>query len=420
MKKVQKVLIFSFIFIVFLSLNAYCEEYVKIGLKYNTKAVSSCKVSAYDNGAVIVNVGAENLINATDNAVNLLYDNGSITVMDKNNVAPHFVMTDTSSFIEIGSTNNIVELDGKAYRGTLIFTSTPNGIQVVNYVGIEDYLKSVVPSEMPSSWNIEALKTQAVCARNYTVVNKGKLSKYGFDLDDTTACQAYAGISSENPRTTQAVEETKGIIALYEDKPANLFYYSSSGGYTEDVKNVWGSTNYPYLVSVPDPYDPLSKWEVKFTSSELKDKLFSVGIDVGDIKGVEVTKRTDAGRAVEVIITGSTGSYTAKLEKTRNVFGLKSSMYTISSSGEAVLTPKSVITEYGVEKRYISRPVMTAKGIVPLETTQGSPDEFVFTGYGWGHGIGMSQYGSKGFADNGYTYDKIILHYFPGTTLGTY
>ncbi len=416
----KKILIFSFIFTVFLSLNAYCEEYVKIGLKYNTKVITSCKVSAYEDGAVIVNIGAQNLINATDSAVNLVYENGNITVMDKDNVAPHYVMSDTSSFIEIGSTNNIVDFNGKAYRGTLIFTSTPSGIQVVNYVEIEDYLKSVVPSEMPSSWNIEALKTQAVCARNYTIENKGKFSKYGFDLDDTTACQVYSGISSETAQTTKAVEETRGIIALYDGKPASLFYYSSSGGYTEDVKNVWGSSGYPYLVSVADPYDPVTEWNVTFTSAELKNKLLASGVDVGDIYSVEVTKRTDSGRAVETVITGSNGSYTAKLEKTRNVFGFKSSMYTVSSAGQPVLTPKSVITEYGTEKRYIDRPIMTAKGIVPVEKTAGSPDEFVFTGYGWGHGIGMSQYGSKGFADNGYTYDKIILHYFPGTTLGTY
>ncbi len=416
----KKILIFSFIFTVFLSLNAYCEEYVRIGLKYNTKAIASCNVSAYEDGAVIVNIGDQNLINATDNAVNLVFDNGNITVMDKNNATAHYVLSDTSSFIEVASTNNIVSFDGKAYRGTLIFTSTPTGIQVVNYVEIDEYLKSVVPSEMPSSWNIEALKAQAVCARNYTIINKGKYQKYGFDLDDTTACQAYSGISSENPRTTQAVEETKGVIALYEEKPASLFYYSSSGGFTEDVKNVWGSTNYPYLISVADPYDPLTEWNVKFTSAQLKDRLLSVGIDVGDVKSIEVTKRTDSGRAVETVITGSTGSYTAKLEKTRNVFGFKSSMYTVSSAGQTVVTPKAVITEYGTENRYIDRPVITAKGIIPVEKSSASPDEFVFTGYGWGHGIGMSQYGAKGFADNGYTYDRIILHYFPGTTLGTY
>ncbi len=416
----KKTVFMTAVFIIILSLNAFCEEYVKIGLRYNTKAVLSCNVSAYNDGAVIVNIGAENLINATDSAVNLVFENGTITVMDKTNSAPHFVLTDASSFIEIGSTNNIVSIDGKAYRGTLIFTPVSNGIQVVNYIEIEDYLKSVVPSEMPSSWNIEALKAQTICARNYTVTNKGKYAKYGFDLDDTTACQAYSGISTENERTNQAVEETRGVIALYDGKPASLFYSSSSGGYTEDVKNVWGSSGYPYLISVPDPYDSMTEWKVSFTASELKNRLSSVGVDVGDVISVEVTKRTDAGRALETVITGTAGTHTAKLEKTRNIFGFKSSMYTVSSGGNSAVTPRSVITEYGIEKRMIERPVMTAKGIIQPEKTISAPGEFSFTGYGYGHGIGMSQYGAKGFADNGYTYDKIILYYFPGTTLGTY
>ncbi len=416
----KKSLFFIFIFSLLFAINAYCEEYVKIGLKYNTKAVSSCSVSAYEDGAIIVNIGSVNLINATDSGVNLIYNNGGIDVMNKENSAPHYIFSDTASYIEIGSTNGIVNFDDTAYRGTLIFTITASGIQVVNYVEVEEYLKSVVPSEMPSSWNIEALKAQAVCARNYTLLNKGKFSKYGFDLDDTTVCQVYKGVSSENPQTTKAVEETKGIIALYDGKPASLFYASSSGGYTEDVKNVWGSNGYPYLVSVPDPYDPVSEWNVTFTSSELKSKLSSSGINIGDIISVEVTKRSDSGRAIETVITGTEGSYTAKLDKTRNVFGFKSAMYTVTHGGETVATQRPVLTYQGIENRLIERPVMTASGIIPVETSNAAPNEFLFKGYGYGHGIGMSQYGAKGFADNGYTYDKIILHYFPGTTLGTY
>ena len=137
-----------------------------------------------------------------------------------------------------------------------------------------------------------------------------KFDKYGFDLDDTTVCQVYKGLSSENPQTTLAVEQTKGI-ALYSDgKLASLFYSSSSGGYVEDVKNVWGSSGYPYLINVYDPYDALTKWEVKYTVDELKKKLSSQGVDVGDITDISVAQRTDGGRALQLIITGTQGTHT--------------------------------------------------------------------------------------------------------------
>lgn len=416
----KKVIFLILLFVICFSVSALGEEYVRIGLKYNKNVISECTVSGYDGGMLIVNAGNANVLNQTVSEVKVSFLDNTIIVSDMSDTVTHCMLSDTLAYVEIGSSNGIVCFNDKAYRGTLIFTVSSGGIQVVNYVDIEEYLRSVVPSEMPAGWNIEALKAQAVCARNYTMINKGKFKSYGFDLDDSTASQVYKGVSTENPQSDLAVEQTRGIILLYEDKPASLFYYSSSGGYTEDVKNVWGGTTFPYLISVPDPYDIRTQWSVRYTFPELKTKLLSLGIDIGDVKKFEVTKRTESGRAAEVVITGTNGSYTATRDKTRNILGFKSSMYFVYSGGENIGSEYSVLTSKGLEKRKINSGIMTSEGLMNLPYEVVPENEVIFEGYGFGHGIGLSQYGAKGFADNGYTYDKILLHYFPGTVLGKY
>lgn len=425
----KKSSVFTVILLLIFSLSANAEDYVKIGLKYGSTAVSSCNVSSDTSLSICSN--GEYISQNTLANVNLSVQDGLIAVFTTDGT-PIYTTLSSEQSVEIVSYDGIISLDGKKYRGTMIFTVyNTTALQIVNFLEIEDYLKSVVPSEMPGSWSIEALKAQAICARNYTYLNKNRYSKYGFDMDSTTACQAYNGVSSEYPNSTNAVLQTKGQILLYNNSPAELFYYSSSGGYTEDVKNVWGSTNYPYLVSVKDPYDNNYTWEVTFTKEEIKSRVEKYGKAIGDILNVQITEKTPAGRAKQVTITGTEGEYVLKLESTRNFFNLKSSMYEIIPSigvtSEPVSQPNliSVLTSKGTENREFSGKIITASGIkeiLPTITTQptlsSGADSYTFSGKGYGHGIGMSQYGAKGFADNGYTYEQILTHYFPGTTLG--
>ncbi len=420
--------IFTIISVMLMSFCVNAEDYVKIGLKYGSTAVNSCVVSSGTSLTICSN--GEYISQNTLVSVTLTVENGLISIYSADNTLIYTTLTPEQS-VEIVSYDGIVALNQKKYRGTMIFTLyNGNSIQVVNFLEVEDYLKSVVPSEMPGSWNIEALKAQAICARNYTYLNKNRYSKYGFDMDNTTACQAYNGVESEYPNSTNAVTETKGQILLYNNAPAELFYSSSSGGYTEDVKNVWGSTNYPYLISVEDPYDNNYTWEVTFTKEEIKTRVEKYGKAIGDITNVEITEKTPAGRAKEVVITGTEGTYTLKLESTRNFFNLKSAMYEIIPSSTTAPQPVkqpnyiSVLTSKGTETREFSGKIITATGtkeILPVETTPtvvSGADSYTFSGKGYGHGIGMSQYGAKGFADNGYNYQQILSHYFSGTTLG--
>lgn len=149
-----------------------------------------------------------------------------------------------------------VSAKGKWYRGIIMIQNKNGKLTVINNVPLEDYIKGVVPSEMPSSWATEAHKAQAIAARSYALANLGKRAKYGYDLKDTPEDQAYGGASKETPDTNYAVDETKGIVLTYNMKVINAYYSASAGGQTN--VNSWGSS-LPYLRSVPSFDDNVKK-----------------------------------------------------------------------------------------------------------------------------------------------------------------
>lgn len=149
-----------------------------------------------------------------------------------------------------------VSVKGKWYRGIVMIQNKNGKLTVINNVPLEDYLKGVVPSEMPSSWATEAHKAQAIAARSYALANLGKRARYGYDLKDTPEDQAYGGASAETADTNYAVEQTKGIVLTYNMKVINAYYSASAGGQTNT--NSWGS-NLPYLRSVPSFDDNVKK-----------------------------------------------------------------------------------------------------------------------------------------------------------------
>lgn len=149
-----------------------------------------------------------------------------------------------------------VSVKGKWYRGIVMIQNKNGKLTVINNVPLEDYLKGVVPAEMPSSWAAEAHKAQAIAARSYALANLGKRARYGYDLKDTPEDQAYGGASVETADTNYAVEQTKGIVLTYNMKVINAYYSASAGGQTNT--NSWG-TNLPYLRSVPSFDDNVKK-----------------------------------------------------------------------------------------------------------------------------------------------------------------
>lgn len=136
------------------------------------------------------------------------------------------------------------------YRGEIIVYNINKKLVVINNVPIEEYLLGVVPSEMPSKWNIEAHKAQAIAARSYAIANLGKRKHSGYDLKDTPLDQAYGGASAETPQTTKAVLMTKGVVITYNGKVIPAYYHASSGGQTVSSSAVWAK-DLPYIKSVP-------------------------------------------------------------------------------------------------------------------------------------------------------------------------
>lgn len=322
--------------------------------------------------------------------------------------------------------------DKKRYRGELeVKRLSGSDMTLVNVVPIDQYLYGVVPYEIGAGSHPEALKAQAVAARTYTINNLSKYARLGFNLCTTTYSQVYKGISGETAATNKAVDDTKGKIVTYKGKPAAVFYFSSSGGRTEDVKNVWGGENYPYLVSVEDKYESGNSWhynwEVTYTAQKIKQIMTDRGFKLGDIVGVEITKRSEAGRPIEVIVRGTSDERIYKNGDTRSFLSLDSQWYEITSDADVEIIGED---EELRKTQLAGKKVATASGIKTVGSNAKSasiidssnkekkvpfvPTVYTFTGKGWGHGVGMSQEGAKGMANNGYNYQQILEHYFTG------
>lgn len=151
-----------------------------------------------------------------------------------------------------------VSAKGKWYRGILIVQNKNKKLTVINEVDLEDYLKGVVPSEMPSSWELEALKAQAIAARSYALANLGKRASFGYDLKDTPEDQAYGGASAETSKTNLAVESTGGQVLTYNMKVIPAYYSASAGGQTINASAAWGN-DLPFIRSVPSYDDNVKK-----------------------------------------------------------------------------------------------------------------------------------------------------------------
>ena len=253
-------------------------------------------------------------------------------------------------------------LGDRAFRGSLKVTGG-KAVRVVNTVGLEQYLFGVVPSEMPDTWPAEALKSQAIVARTYALTH---LQGGGgdFDVYPDTRSQVYGGMPAESTPARDAVNGTASQVVLYKGELAQTFFFSSSGGRTANVQDVWGSKPTPYLVSVPDPYDTLSPYHdwgpLKFGALRLGKRLGS--------KGTLLDVRTEAapdGRVRSLTLVGSKGNRTIDGSRARAVLGLRSTWFTI---GTLSLSSPAKPVEYGTQTRLVG----LARGI-PRVTLESRP-----------------------------------------------
>lgn len=371
---------------------------------------------------------------------------------------------------------------GFKYRGGFTYQRIGGGnLTVVNVLPMEDYIKGVAPYEMGRSWPLEALKTQATCARTYAMGRLNYHDVRGFDLCNSDNCQVYYGVGSDREDygpsevSDQAVEETAGQVVWYQNQLAETYYSSSHGGASESVELIWGSklSKYPYLCGVSDPYEatiadvnPYSNWSVSYTRSELTQRLQSKGYGVGTkVDHLDLTYSA-LGNVVKVEVHWANGQKNSfSPSNIRTVFGVKSVRFTINGAGaesgrsapqnlEAAngniminaaegltsLEGVYVLSASGIPQMLSSDIpyVVTGTGEIQKWTEQKeeepsdemkvptstivtvSGENYVFDGSGWGHQLGMSQYGANAMARLGFTYDQIIEFYFPGTHVDSY
>jgi len=329
------------------------------------------------------------------------------------------------------------------YYGAFEFFRQGDGnITFINTLPVDDYLKGVVPYEMSNTWPNEALKAQAVAARNFVCTSLTRHSKDGFNVCSGQHCQAYGGAGRGNANSDGAVEDTSGVILTYNGKAAECYYHSSSGGWTENTENVWLNP-IPYIVAVEAPYEDLDKayngrWTYTLTGDELKELFNSKGYSVSTIEQFYVDEFTPAGNVYRVVAIDSNGKKIT-LEKSYCRTGLSpyanSQRFTITGGGGSWVFINRATDRAGADGSFYaidgsgektgidnigSASVITAAGQSRVSVEQGQSDgTFVINGAGWGNNIGMSQWSAKGMAEHGWTYDEILLHFFPGTRLET-
>lgn len=314
------------------------------------------------------------------------------------------------------------------YSGSLEIKGTPEGLVLVNDLFLEDYLTKVVPSEMPPSYEKEALKAQAVCARTYAYrqIQGNTYSQYGAHVDDSTNFQVYNNTSA-NDKSTQAVKETYGKMLFYEDKPIEAFYFSTSCGRTADA-GVWGtdSGKYPYLRAVEvkeggkslgkedndgfesyikredviayDTSYPMFRWQTDLPADVASAQISGAG----QIQDMTVTDRGPGGIAGELTVTGTDGTVTIKGQSAiRSALGNPSLIITKKDGGTMTGSATLPSAFIAIEKR----------------TGEDGSLSFHIYGGGFGHGVGMSQNGAQGMAKTGKGYKQILDFFYHGTEL---
>ena len=277
-----------------------------------------------------------------------------------------------------------IKVNGHPYRGAVEIVSDGKGrLTVINELELEDYVRSVVPAEMPHSWPPEALKAQSVVARSYAVANRGRFGNDGYDLCATAACQVYDGVQSEKPSTDKAVDATRGEVLTFKGKPVSAVFHSCCGGQTDDAKDVWRSGNTPYLRGVRARWCreecPFYQWKADISDDDLSRRLRAAGHDVGRVESLRITSHTGAGRAYEVRVTGSSGAATLQANAFRLIVGarlLRSTFWTGLSHVDG---------------------------------------KWRFNGKGWGHGVGLCQWCAKVTAGQGYKYKEILTYFYRNT-----
>jgi stage II sporulation protein D len=278
-----------------------------------------------------------------------------------------------------------IKLNGRDYPSPLEIVRSGDGLAVVNEVPLEEYVVGVVRAEASEKWPLEMLRAQATVARTYAAHHRLLSAGKPFHILASTAHQQYAGRVPPTSPVWSAVRDTAGQVLLWEGEVFPAFYHTESGGYTEDPRSVFAARNMPALRPVRCDFSagsPHFYWSLDLRLTELSETLRRNGVDSGTIAAIDVTERTPSLRASVVTVRGDRGTIPVRGNDFRRMLGydtFKSTLFAVVLDGEWAR----------------------------------------FTGRGYGHGVGMCQWGAKGMAEQGYTARQILEYFYPGTTFGS-
>jgi stage II sporulation protein D (peptidoglycan lytic transglycosylase) len=278
-----------------------------------------------------------------------------------------------------------IRVNDQTFGGVLHIALLRDKLRLINELDVEEYLKGVVPIEISPEWNPEALKVQAIIARTYVLHQKGANLGREYDVLATTADQVYGGRAVEKPAANRAVLETRGLVLTYDGALILSAYHSTAAGPTESASEVWG-IDLPYLRGVSCPFDhnsPYYAWDRSFPMDTVQESLEKAGYNVGTIASITPYRWTGAGRISRLRLLHSRGELILRAEDLRRILGYR----------------ELPSTHFKIEK--MGR-------------------EMEVQGNGYGHGVGLCQWGAKEMAEMGYGYEKILKYYYPGVRVEPY
>ncbi len=285
--------------------------------------------------------------------------------------------------IRLCSLDGFVKINGKNYRGWIEVRKKKNGrFLVVNELDIEDYLKGVISAEVPSHWQFEALKAQAVASRSYALYQKRESGNRPYHMLASEMSQVYNGSSHERKNAVRAVQETDGLVLMYRGQIIPAFYHSSCGGHTENAAELWGIDE-PYLRGVDcecQRISPYGLWEKRVEMSKLLTALKRLGYGLQSITSLHIGDITPAGRVKAIAVRSANHSVLVPGESLRGALG------------------NTVIPSVFFELEIAGY-------------------EIIFSGRGRGHGVGLCQWGAQEMALQDQDFRSILSHYYPGTVL---
>ena len=375
------------------------DQVMKIGMDFGNEALGWAQFENLSGGGFIFGYYDENRIFHAQRQTKA--DNIFVNIQEREEGVtpegtPNYVHTiqvangqDSSVVLTMDSSINslalittedaLIKYKDNFYLGGFECILNDEQLTVINYVKLEDYVKGVVPYEMSAYWTFEALRAQAVCARTYAMYNIDSYADYGFDLTDDTRSQVYRGTLDADSTTDDAVDSTSGQLLRYNGELCEIYYFSADGGATEDGKNVF-STDKPYLAGKTDPFEAhadhsFETWTIELSGQEIQHRLNNAGYEIGKVCDIYPV-----------------------MSKTGNVVALHF---------------------YDEEDRVVTIDGRRCYTVLGLHNCRfqivHSSGDFSFSGSGWGHNCGMSQWGAYAMADTyGYNYEDILRFYFTG------